>query len=180
MYKCPICNTETKLKICPKCAYDLKNDPFLNGSRILITSSKRKEYDHKIKIMKEIYQKNFEEAVQEDPAEKLYQLGCNHYCIDWKDFEKHDLLKAREYFEQAAKLNHLKAINTLGAMYQSGIGVKKDYVKAREYYQQTASQNDSIGINSLECMYRYGLGVEKDLEKANELAELFMKLASKE
>lgn len=179
MYICPICGTETKQDVCPKCAYDLKNDPFLNDAGILETSFKRKEYENKIKIMKEIYQRNFEAVDQENLAEKLYQLGYNHYCIDWQNFEKHDLLKAREYFEQAAKLNHLKAINTLGSMYQSGIGVDKDHVKAVTYYQQTALQNDLIGINSLECMYRYGFGVEKDLEKADELARLFMKLAAK-
>jgi TPR repeat protein len=52
-----------------------------------------------------------------------------------------NFVKAREYYEKAARQGHKDAQYNLGEMlYDNGKGVPQDFVKAREYYEKAARQ----------------------------------------
>ncbi len=55
-----------------------------------------------------------------------------------------------------------RALNSLGWMYQNGLGVKQDYTRALFWHLRAAEKGDSAAQNNTGWMYRYGLGVEQD------------------
>ena len=99
--------------------------------------------------------------------------NLNLGLINFYGFEgKQDYMKAREYFELAAKENNSEALLYLGLIYSNGLGVKIDYIKARNYYELSAKQNNSKALFNLGIIYYKGLDVERDYLIAKEYFEL--------
>lgn len=73
-----------------------------------------------------------------------------------------NFIKAKEYFEQSAKLNNPKALNSLGQLYENGLGVSKDYLKAKQLYEKSSTFNDSFAFLYLADLYKNGLGVNQN------------------
>lgn len=87
---------------------------------------------------------------------------------------KNDIKLCQEYFSKGqyalalascenSKNESSNSLNTIGWLYQNGLGVPKDYVKAKQYYQQAIDKdNNSTALNNLAMLYVNGLGVPKD------------------
>lgn len=100
-----------------------------------------------------------------------YQLGVmNQRCSN-----EHG---AFEWYRKAAEQGHPDAMESLGMMYESGIGVLRDYVEALKWYRKAA---DHIRVPKLEyiqkgltresqrmlgLMYENGIGVPRDYAMA--------------
>lgn len=55
-----------------------------------------------------------------------------------------------------------RALNSLGWMYQQGLGVKQNYISALFWYSLAAKKGDSEAQKNIGWMYHFGLGVKKD------------------
>jgi hypothetical protein len=80
--------------------------------------------------------------------------------------------KALPYFQQSAEHGTVKAMNTLGWMYQEGIGVTKDFHEAIRWYKKAVNAGDGLGMTSLGWMYFKGLGVTQDYFEAIKLFKM--------
>lgn len=61
------------------------------------------------------------------------------------------------------------ALNDLGCLYASGIGIRRNMKMAVAYFMEASMKNSLFGMLNMAQLYREGLGVEKDVEKAREL-----------
>lgn len=61
------------------------------------------------------------------------------------------------------------ALNDLGCLYASGVGIHKNMKMAVAYYMEAAMKNNLFAKLNLAQLYATGMGVEKDLEKARDL-----------
>ena len=78
-----------------------------------------------------------------------------------------DRVKARELYEQAAKLGHVISMNRLAMFQAEGLGLTGDYdipdFKASFYwFKESARRGDSYGFNALADFFLYGLGRKQD------------------
>ena len=90
-----------------------------------------------------------------------YEEGNRYYKA--KQYEK-----AYACFMQPDNRQNPKAQNTLGLMYDSGLGVEKDQKKAVEWFTRSAMNGNAVAQYNLALAYRYGEGVPKDDSKALE------------
>lgn len=90
---------------------------------------------------------------------------------------------AFQWMEKSADQGFAMAEQTLGVMYEAGIGTPKDYTKAMEYYKKAAEQNWGIAYYYIAMLYFNGLGVEPNFDTASEYmkksAEMNNKTAQK-
>jgi len=82
-----------------------------------------------------------------------------------------DLLKAKEYYEEAAKRGYASAYYNLAWLYYKnddykGQIIELNYEKAKEYLELGAKERNSASINLLGVFYKKGYAVKKDMEKA--------------
>lgn len=75
---------------------------------------------------------------------------------------------AFEWMKKAADQGLAMAQQTLGMMYESGLGTKKDNKLAMEYYAKAATQNWPRAYHDVGMMYFNGLGVQQDFDTALE------------
>lgn len=61
------------------------------------------------------------------------------------------------------------ALNDLGCLYASGIGIRRNMKMAVAYFMEASMKNSLFGMLNMAQLYREGMGVEKDIEKAREL-----------
>jgi formylglycine-generating enzyme required for sulfatase activity len=88
------------------------------------------------------------------------------YGIAEQAFEKKNYVEAINYYEQAANEGNSEAMNALGYMYQTGIGVTKNARKAKSLYERSYSQSNQKGAYKLGYICEFGLGIPVDLLKA--------------
>ena len=95
--------------------------------------------------------------------------------------------KAFEWYLKAAENGEPEACQTLGFLYENGLGVAKDETKAAEWYRKAlelylefAEQGMLLAQTGLAFMYKYGRGVTKDeaevekwLQRAAEQGDMF-------
>ena len=79
---------------------------------------------------------------------------------------KQDYLKAKNYFEKAAKYGSSEAFFALGGIYEFGLGVEQNCFIAKSHYEFSANKNNSDAQFRLGNCYMYGLGCEPDVNKA--------------
>ncbi|RIB19913.1 hypothetical protein C2G38_2305648 [Gigaspora rosea] len=88
---------------------------------------------------------------------------------------KKDVNKAFVYYQESAKLGHVKGIPHIDMCYLDGIGVEKDDYKALTYKNLSMMEilrvhfilaGNINGINSLALCYRNGIGVARNLKKS--------------
>jgi TPR repeat protein/serine/threonine protein kinase len=77
-----------------------------------------------------------------------------------------DLAEAVRYYQKAADLGHLDAMNNLGLCYENGTGVAKDEEEAVKWYRKAAEAGNVYGIYNLGLCYDNGTGVAKNEEEA--------------
>ena len=93
----------------------------------------------------------------------MYNLGC--YYSEGDHVEQDDV-KAFEWWQKAADLNHTKAIsNVLWAFYNEK-GVKRNRVKEMKYVRLAAENGDESSYLYLANSYAYGVGLVKNPDKA--------------
>jgi len=83
-------------------------------------------------------------------------------------FASEDYESAFQILSSLAEQDHARAQNTLGFLYQNGLGVPQDHAMAKHWYQKSANQNYTIAQYNLGIMYQYGLGVPQDYAKAEQ------------
>ncbi|KAK8870191.1 hypothetical protein M9Y10_008068 [Tritrichomonas musculus] len=86
-----------------------------------------------------------------------------------------NLIKAKEYYELAAKQDNPDGYNHLGKLYMDGIGVTQDFQKAKGYFELSAKKNNSDAFINLGNLYSKSNNSEKNIMKAIEYFELAAK-----
>lgn len=79
---------------------------------------------------------------------------------------KEDRALALRWYEKAALLGSVEAMNYVGNIYYMGDGVPKNDEMALKWYEKAASLGNSVAMNYLGNMYYEGRGVKSSLEKA--------------
>jgi TPR repeat protein len=77
--------------------------------------------------------------------------------------------EATKLFKQAAGQGHKDAQNTLGWLYEHGLGVPKSIEEAIMNYRKASEQGDQFATLNLAYFYRNGLGVPVDPDQATQL-----------
>ncbi len=80
-------------------------------------------------------------------------------------FAKGNSSQARQLFEAAAALGHIRATQALGMMYFFGAGVSPDAPKAVEHFAKAAAAGDPYALHSYGKRLFHGTGIEKDLKQ---------------
>lgn len=70
---------------------------------------------------------------------------------------------------QESATGSTSALNDLGCMYASGIGVRRNMKMAIANLMEASMKNSLFGMLNMAQIYQEGLGLEKDVEKAREL-----------
>lgn len=86
--------------------------------------------------------------------------------------------KAFQYYGQAAMKNDNVALNNLGSLYYSGIGIEKDTAKAAILFEKAAALDNAEATVNLAFIYLTGNGIAQDNAKAMELFEKGSKLGN--
>lgn len=58
------------------------------------------------------------------------------------------------------------AMNSIGIIYENGLGVEKNYAMAMGWFEESAALNNTTAMSNLGFMYGNGLGVEQDYNEA--------------
>lgn len=90
-----------------------------------------------------------------------YQLGRAFFASQNYD-------AALTNYKKAFELGSVRALFTLGALYDHGEGVDRDPARARFYYEIAAQKKFAPAIASLGTLYEAGTGVTQDSAKAYE------------
>lgn len=112
-----------------------------------------------------------EKAAEQNHPVTLYQLG---FCYE-KGFQ--DYIRAAKYYLLSAELGYANAQNSLGILYEKGLGVDKDHTQAEKYYRLAAEQGYFRAEHNLGRCYEKGIGVDQDFPLA---FKYFLSAASKE
>ena len=77
-----------------------------------------------------------------------------------------DYQQALRWYRAAAEQGLAEAKNSLGVMYEDGLGVQRDYAQAAHWFQAAAQQGDAAGEYDLATLYAAGRGVPLDYVSA--------------
>ena len=157
-------DTSNTKPLCPYC-----RSPFNDFmSKLLSWSEKHKVvanyclgvyYKEREKNEKAIYYYTLATAKQEEPylyiMLSLFNLG--NIFKNRKDYEK-----ALHYYKLAADGGYTDAYNTVGFMYEEGLGVTQSSEKAFQYYKIAADKGDEMAQFNVGICYDDGQGVVKD------------------
>lgn len=78
-------------------------------------------------------------------------------------FDKKDYVEAMKWYLKAASQGDVKAENSIGFMYDNGIGVRQDYVAAMRWYRRAADHRYAVAQYNVGLHYDSGLGVPRNL-----------------
>ena len=78
-----------------------------------------------------------------------------------------DYAKAREIWEKLAAKGDMEAANSLGYLYQYGLGTPRDAKKAIDLYTQAAERGHANAANNIGVLYAKGDGMPADIAKAH-------------
>jgi len=88
---------------------------------------------------------------------------------DWTQSAGVDLWLARRCFRIAAKRGCWQALNNLGVIYETGLGVDSNPRRAFQYYNNSANSGELIPLKHLARCYREGIGCAVDLAMAHRI-----------
>jgi len=74
--------------------------------------------------------------------------------------------EAVQWSKKAAELGHPIGLNSLGAFYHAGTGVKRDYATAMQFYRKAADAGDCYALMNIGGLYYNGDGVRQDRREA--------------
>ncbi|KAL9541909.1 hypothetical protein MBANPS3_008872 [Mucor bainieri] len=112
------------------------------------------------------------QAAEGENTEAIYRLGCLYQRGLGVEA---DFVRARTYYERAAKQGHVLASYNAGYMYQFELGDAKaslfttpkiDYNKAFMYYMQAAKEDYPDALCNVGFLYEKGHGVMLSFERA--------------
>lgn len=95
----------------------------------------------------------------ETDAQTLFNQGSAAFNVG-------DYDNAVKYWEQAAELEHLDALNNLATLYSDESKGHLNYQKARKYFEKAADMGSAYALFYLGQLYEYGGGVSQDSAKA--------------
>lgn len=122
------------------------------------------------------YQKAFElyqKAAELGLPQALFELG-NAYEKGYHGIVEANIVKAIEYYKEGAQAGNCDCLNSLGAMYMYGKGVRRNRKRGFSLFSQAAKANLEAKYNIALC-YEHGTGTEKSTAKA---LEIYNNLAS--
>lgn len=105
-------------------------------------------------------------SADQDNESSMYELGNIYTDTDNEDTRFLDLKKGIVYYERSAKKGYASSWNSIGYLYQHGIGYTSDLKKAFEAYNKGADLGNGYALSNLGYFYFSGTYVEEDLEKA--------------
>lgn len=118
-------------------------------------------------IEKAVLKKNYLEAKAGD-AESQYELGYYYkHCQN----ESNNYEKAFEWFEKAARQNHVMAQFELGTCLEKGLGVERNNEKALEWYEKAAKQKHSAALFKVNLIKAKNGDTEAQYELGNFYAD---------
>lgn len=100
-----------------------------------------------------------EQPAKQDVASAVFAKGSAFY-------QSEDYDKAAPLLQQAAQAGNAGAQNTLGFMYDQGMGVAEDDAEAVRWYRKAAEQGHADAQFNLAVMYENGEGVPQDIAEA--------------
>ncbi|MCR5404824.1 MAG: TIR domain-containing protein [Butyrivibrio sp.] len=75
--------------------------------------------------------------------------------------------KELEFYEKAASMGNIKAMNQTGLLYRQGKGCEADGEKALDYYKDAADLGSYEAMSNIGLLYRYGLKpIQEDIDSA--------------
>ena len=79
-----------------------------------------------------------------------------------------DYAKALPPLQKAADAGDAVAMNSLGYLYEKGLGVVQDYAQAHQWFQKAAEAGNYHAMERLGYLYEHGLGVAQDYAQARQ------------
>jgi TPR repeat protein len=101
----------------------------------------------------------YRKAVDAGDARAMNNLGYIYY-------NNNNYSKAYHLFMSAVTNGETICFETLGWMYENGLGVTKDNSEAVRWYRKGAEAGDGNAMNNLGAMYQNGDGVSRDRNEA--------------
>lgn len=89
-------------------------------------------------------------------------------------YARGDYKTAYPLFKVLADQGNAEAQNSLGVMYENGLGIPQDYAEAIRWYRNAADQGYALAQNNLGAMYAQGKGVPRNYV----LAHMWFSLAA--
>lgn len=89
---------------------------------------------------------------QGQSAEALYEMGLK-LKVNAPSSAQEAFIKAREYYYRSAIQGYLPAYNSLGVLYEKGLGVSTDLTKAEHYYLYCAEHGEERSMLNLAEIY---------------------------
>jgi TPR repeat protein len=94
-------------------------------------------------------------------------LGLHLMNRGYADDTNHvNYVEAAQWLQKAADQGYVPAMNNLGFLYKSGLGVKPNTTTALKWYRLGAEQDDPRAQANLGLAYEYGSGVRADIVEA--------------
>jgi TPR repeat protein len=166
----------------------LSDQQKINLSTILLTAAKAKEEDLVFKLLKTVQDQNNltvkallgrlyshgTKTIKRDSLKSARLLeesvkGNDAWGYYYTGFES--LMSSRyedcmAQLKKSAALGNALAMNNIGLLYQSGIGVVQNYDSAIYWYQKSAALGNGMSNTSIATLYYTGKGVERNYETA--------------
>jgi len=106
--------------------------------------------------------KTLDEKTQAGDAFSQIRVAMQHEA-------ESDFVQAAKWYRLAADHGESHAQNSLGFLYQSGLGVPQSYEEAVKWYRRSAEQGNPNGQSNLAKMFADGTGVPRDRAEAARL-----------
>lgn len=104
-----------------------------------------------------------EKDVPQKP-EDMHSLGTDYQY--GRNGKSQDLSQALQWYRKAASLGYPPARDSLGILYEKGIGVPQHYGEAISWYRKAANAGLPAGEYHLASLYERGLGVTRNEKEA--------------
>ncbi len=122
----------------------------------------------------DIYREGAGQIAQDyDKAMEYYTLAADQgssfamFKIGWHlQLDLKNLSEAERWYEKAAELGNVRAMNSLGVMYHNGEGKTQNYSKANEWYFKAVALGGRSSMRNLGINYKYGQGVSQNFQEA--------------
>ena len=137
-------DTDTKEKVDDSGMFSFLNFSFLR-------KDKAEEFVRKSDEPQEIYEKRIDKLAEEGDVDACLTLG--YMYLYGENGVEQDEEKAFKYYSIAAEKEDKIALNNLGSLYFSGIGVEKDIKTAAELFERAAELGNNEAAVNLAFVY---------------------------
>ena len=106
---------------------------------------------------------NIVERAQKGDADSAHKVGIMYAT---GQFFSQDMALAKKWFEYAADLGHIAAMNDVADLYLRGVGTEKDEEKALQYFKKAAEAGLPVAQYAVAHFYYKGIGRPVDNNEA--------------